>query len=94
MSNKNLHTPPPGVQPNLQDPEDRAYRIYIVAGISLVLIQVFAGGRCYAKKRILQWKKDDCKCIFDTGTARLTLPHLDAFVVGLVRRDGSIRALR
>lgn len=56
-----LAPPPPGIIPNFVDPPDRTYQFYIVAGVCLPLILVFASLRFYAKICLLPRSRDDCK---------------------------------
>lgn len=53
---------PPGVTQNLDNPESRAYWIYVTVGLCLPIILVFAAIRFYVKLFILKSRtRDDCK---------------------------------
>ena len=64
IQNEPLAPPPPGIVPNLVDPETRAYEIYVAASVCLPLIAIFATMRIYARVIILKrWTWDDCENI-------------------------------
>ena len=64
IQNEPLEPPPPGVGPNLVNPQSRAYEIYVAASVCLPLIAIFATMRIYARVGILKrWTWDDCKKI-------------------------------
>ena len=53
---------PPGVTQNLDNPESRAYWMYITVGLCLPLILFFAAIRFYVKFCIIKARtRDDCK---------------------------------
>ena len=60
MQDQPMLAPPPGIVPNLANPESRAAEIYVAASICLPLIVIFAAMRFYAKVAILKkWTWDD-----------------------------------
>lgn len=57
--------PPPGIVPNFVNPPDRTFQLYVVAGVCLPLILLFASLRLYAKLWLIQSRtKDDCKKLY------------------------------
>ena len=55
-----LSAPPPGVIPNLENPQSRAFELFVTASVCLPLIIFFASLRLYAKVAILKkWTWDD-----------------------------------
>lgn len=62
ISNIPLLPLPPGVTQNLDNPESRAYWIYVTVGLCLPIILVFATIRFYVKFFIIKARtRDDCK---------------------------------
>lgn len=62
ISNIPLLPLPPGVTQNLDNPESRAYWIYVTVGLCLPIILFFAAIRFYAKFFIIKARtRDDCK---------------------------------
>lgn len=58
--------PPPGVTPNLENPESIGYRIIIVAAVFPAITGVFLCIRLYTAQFILKrWHTDDCESIPD-----------------------------
>lgn len=37
-----IETPPPGISPNLVNPDSNAYQVYITAGVCIPLMLIFA----------------------------------------------------
>lgn len=64
IQNEPIEPPPPGVVPNLVDPESRAHEIYVATSVCLPLIVLFATMRVYARVAIQKkWTWDDCKIL-------------------------------
>lgn len=59
ISNIPLLPLPPGVTQNLDNPESRAYWIYITVGLCLPIILVFAAIRFYVKFFIIKARTRD-----------------------------------
>jgi len=61
--------PPPGVTPNLINPESVGYRLVIVAAVFPVVTGVFLALRLYTAHFLLKrWHLDDCKLDEPRGT--------------------------
>ena len=84
IQNEPLLLPPPGVTPNLKDPESRADEIFVTGGICLALILLFAAVRLYAKVNALRkWTWDDGEASILPRRSRL-IGTLATFLLGLV----------
>ena len=84
IQNQPLLPPPPGVTPNIKDPESRAEDIFITAGICLALILLSAFIRLYAKITALRkWTSDDGEDFLFPRMSRL-IGALVTFLLGLV----------
>ena len=84
IQNEPLLPPPPGVTPNIKDPESRAEDIFITAGICLALIFLSAFIRLFAKGTALRkWTWDDGEGSLFPRMSRL-IGALVTFLLGLV----------
>ncbi|KAL8870385.1 MAG: hypothetical protein Q9198_007641 [Flavoplaca austrocitrina] len=80
-----LEPPPNGTLPNFENPEDRSYELFIVAGFCLCLIVAFTCLRVYAKVYLLRThSKDDYAYILSLAAAITLIVLYVAIVTGPV----------
>lgn len=88
ISNIPLLPLPPGVTQNLDNPESRAYWIYITVGLCLPIILVFAAIRFYVKFFIIKSRtRDDCKFPIEFRRIERYLPNFrtsDVYLLSMV----------